>query len=151
MVYSRFNRPASVPETFGSGLEPVFEERIVDGIKKLIKVNDNPINEYVQKSLPDTLIYNIIAKYEKGNLDVLDRAHGAFIDVTGMPTNLAEAQNLLIKANKFFDSLPVDVKASFSNSSTKFADVFLSGKLKDYLPEKYFNDKSEVKAGVPIE
>lgn len=58
------------------------------------------IYEFIQKSLPETLIYNIIERYNNGDVTALDKIHGFYGDVTTMPKNLAEAQQLMINANK---------------------------------------------------
>lgn len=51
-VFSRFDRPATVPAPFGSGIAPVFEERIVSGVKQLVKVADEPISPGFRKLRP---------------------------------------------------------------------------------------------------
>lgn len=146
-IRSRFSRGFSDFSPVGDGIEPVFEERIVDGVRKLVRTGSNNINDFIQKSLKDTLIYNILDKYNRGNVDVLNKAHGQFFDATVYPTSLAEAQNSIIKANRFFDSLPLDVRKSFSNSSESFVQSFFDGSLKEKLPEKYFK-KDETKKSI---
>lgn len=47
-----------------------------------------------------------------GDINALSRAQGFYADITGMPNNLAEAQNMLIKMENDFNSLPVDIKKS---------------------------------------
>lgn len=135
---SRFSRSKSVSSPLGSGFSPVYEERIVDGVRTLVKINEDPLNEFVQKSLPDTLVYNILDKYNRGNVDVLNKSIGQFIDVTQFPTSLAEAQNNIIKAQRHFDGLSVDVKRKFDNSPIKFMEAVFDGsvleKTKDLFP-----------------
>lgn len=135
---TRFSRPKAVSSPIGSGFSPVYEERVIDGVKTLVKINEDPLNEFVQKSLPDTLIYNILDKYNRGNVDVLNKTIGQFMDVTQFPTSLAEAQNNIIKAQRHFDSLSVDVKRKFDNSPIKFMEAVFDGsvleKTKDLFP-----------------
>ncbi len=145
MVRSRFNRPKAVSAYEPSGVSPVYEERLVDGVRTLVKVNEEPLNEFVQKSLPDTLIYNILDKFNRGNIDVLNKTVGQFMDVTQFPSSLAEAQNNLIKAERHFNGLSSDVRQKFDNSPIKFMEAVFDGsvfeKTKDLFPVQ--NNKSD--------
>lgn len=138
MLRTRFNRPKAISSYVPSGVSPVYEERIVEGVRTLVKVNEEPLNEFVQKSLPDTLIYNILDKYNRGNVDVLNKTIGQFMDVTQFPTSLAEAQNNIIKAERHFNSLSSDIRRKFDNSPTKFMEAVFDGsileKTKDLFP-----------------
>lgn len=145
---SRTNRPLSsdFSAPTGSGFSPVYDERFVDGVRVLVKVNEDPLNEFVQKSLPDTLIYNILDKYNRGNVDVLNKSIGQFMDVTSFPKSLAEAQNNIIKAEKHFAGLSVDIKRQFDNSPTKFMEAVFNGsvfeKVKDIIPIQVNNTEA---------
>lgn len=127
MLRTRFNRPKAISSYVPSGVSPVYEERIVEGVRILVKVNEEPLNEFVQKSLPDTLIYNILDKYNRGNVDVLNKTIGQFMDVTQFPTSLAEAQNNIIKAERHFNGLSSDIRRKFDNSPIKFMEAVFDG------------------------
>lgn len=133
MLFSRFNRPKTEAVPSFPGTQSVFEERIVDGVRKLVKTGENPLNEFVQKSLAETQVYNILKKYENGNFDVLSKTVGQFFDATEMPRSLQDAQNALIKAEVYFDKLPVDVKNKFNNSCASFLDSVFDGSLESKL------------------
>ncbi len=136
MVRTRFNRPTTISAPIGSGYDPVYEERIVEGKRKLVKVGENPLNEFVQKSLAETQIYNILRKFENGNVEILNKTVGQFMDVTGMPTSLAEAQNQIIRVNKYFDSLPLDVREKFGHNPNVFLEKVFDGSFVDLFPKK---------------
>lgn len=76
--------------------------------------------DYIQSSLEETLIYNVIERYNAGDITALDKVRGFYGDVTQLPKNLAEAQQLLINAQKTFNSLPVDVRAKYNHSVSEF-------------------------------
>lgn len=133
MVFSRFNRPKTQAVPAFPGTQTVFEERIIEGTRRLVKTGLNPLNEFVQKSLPETQIYNILRKYENGNVDVLSKTFGQYFDSTDMPRTLQDAQNALIKAEVYFDKLPVDVKNKFNNSCSAFLDSVFDGTLQSKL------------------
>lgn len=124
---SRVDRPDTIPAPVGNAIEPVFEERIVDGVTSLVRVGGNPINEFVQESLHDSLVYTVIDRYQRGDVDALQRMSGQFMDVTGMPTTLAEAQQRLIDIERQFGSLPMSVRQRFDNSVSKFVSEISNG------------------------
>lgn len=140
VVRSRFNRPVTIPVPEFSGFEIVYEERLDDGVRHLVKVNENPLNDFVQASLADTLIYNIIDKYQKGNLDVLNKTSGHFFDVTGFPTSLAEAQKQIIQAESFFGQLPLELRKEFDYSSSVFLSKIADGSAFEILKPKSDNE-----------
>ena len=142
-IHSRFSRPVSGIIHFGDGTEPIYEERIVEGVRKLVETGRTNVHEFIQKSLPDTLIYNIIAKFERGNVDILNQRAGQYVDITGLPKTLAEAENIIIKSNRFFDSLPLDVRNRFGNSSSSFLSAVSDGSISEKVPELFKQHKVE--------
>lgn len=76
--------------------------------------------DFIQSSLNETLVYNVIERYNAGDVTALDKVSGFFGDVTTFPKNLAEAQQLLINAKKTFDSLPLEVRAKYNHSVSEF-------------------------------
>jgi len=148
--FSRFNRPETIKAPIGDGTAPLFEERIVDGVRVLIECGRNPLNEFVQASLEETKIYNIINRYQRGDQAALNKVGGQFIDVVGMPTNLAEAQNALLSIERQFNSLPGEVKEKFGNNVNQFVQVVSEGKLDDVLKDFQITPAVE-KEGDPVE
>ena len=136
-IRSRFYRPVACFSCFGDGTAPEYEEHIVEGIRKLVEVGRTNSYDFIQKSLADTLVYNILDKFQRGNLDVLNQRIGQYVDVTGLPKSLAEAENIIISSNRFFDSLPVDIKHKFNNSSSAFLQSFSDGSFVEKMPELF--------------
>lgn len=135
VIHNRFNRPKTIPWPVGDGTAPIFEEVYVDGVRELRMTGRNPLNEFVQSSLEETQIYNILNRYVRGDISALDKVHGMFMDVVGMPTNLAEAQQALINIERKFDVLPGEVKAKFNNNVKEFVNVVANGKLDEVLKD----------------
>lgn len=148
MVRSRFDRPKTIPAYFGSGFDPVYEEKIVEGVRKLVKVNENPLNDFVQASLQETLIYNILDKYQKGNIEILNQTVGQYFDATVFPSSLAEAQKQIIAAEDYFYKLPLDLRKEFDNSSSVFLSKIADGSAIDILKP---SSNSDVKESEPDE
>lgn len=147
VVHHRFRRPKTIPWPVGDGTAPIFEEVIENGVRILRETGRDPLNEFVQASLADTLVYNILAKYQRGDEMALHKTIGQYMDVVGMPTNLAEAQQALIDIENKFNMLTADVKAVFNNNVNEFIDAVSHGKLDEKLAP-FAIKKSEEK---PIE
>ena len=80
-------------------------------------------NVYQQKqaALPDTLIYNLIDRIERtGDFSLLGENLGGFIDVTNMPRNLMEAENVRLQAQQLYNSLPLEERNKYGNDFSKF-------------------------------
>lgn len=121
--YSLLNRPDAVPQSFGDGTDPVHEVQLVDGVNSLVEVGRTSLFDYVQASKEDTLIYNILARYERGDESVLNKSPGVYADVVGMPTNLAEAKASIIRFENIFENLSAEDKAKFNNNVNEFLEA----------------------------
>lgn len=130
-VFSRFNRPKTIPAPIGSGMEPVFEERIVDGINQLVKVGENPISPMIQEYAEETKVYNILARYKRGDITALNQRPGQYIDVVGMPSTLAEAQQKLRDVEEQFSRLPLEIRQKFNNNVNEYIDIVSHGTVED--------------------
>lgn len=62
----------------------------------------------------------LLQRFANGEVDVLQRVQGFFADVTEMPKNYSELLNRVNDAENFFNSLPVEFKQKFNNSSSEF-------------------------------
>lgn len=125
----------------GDGTEDKFELRVNNkGVKDLVKVGKTNLYEKIQASKEQSLIYNILERFNAGDASVLEKAKGQFGDFTQFPTSLAEAQQQVINAENMFNQLPIDVRKEFNYSYTQFLASFSDGSYKDvfskYLPEK---------------
>lgn len=113
--FSRNNRPATIVHPVGDGTTPVYEEVTRDGRTVLEATGKDNLFEFVQASKEETLVYNIISRYQRGDVNALHQRVGQYMDVVGMPTNLAEAHQVLISQRRVFDSLPVEIRKKFDD------------------------------------
>lgn len=111
--FTAYDRHPTIACPLGGIETPIYSEQLVDGVYRLVKSGVHNISAYVQASLEDTLIYNILDRFVKGDISALMHRKGQFLDVTGMPSTLAEAQQLMINASEKFEKLPDDIKAKF--------------------------------------
>lgn len=125
-----YDRPAAIeyPTT-----RPVFQEVVKkDGSIVVEQVGEENVYQATQEAVKDTLIYNLIDQYER----TLDSSLfgtpsiGGFIDVTSMPKDLMQAENIRAQAKQLFDSLPADARKKFGNDFSTFL-VDINTKLKE--------------------
>lgn len=145
--FSRTNRPPTVVPPIGDGTAPVYEEFFENGQYDLRETGKENLFDFVQASKEETLVYNIIERYRRGDLTALSQRVGQFIDVVGMPTNLAEAHQVMLDVQRKFETLAPDVKSKFDNDVNVFVDV-VSHSTPDKLRELFGVTASDVKSVV---
>lgn len=121
--FSRLHRPVTVVPPIGDGTAPIYEEIVENGATVLRKTGEENLYDYVQASKEESLVYNIIARYQRGDVTALNQRVAQYMDVVGMPTNLAEAYSTMIDVQRKFDSLSPDMKKKFDNDVNVFVDV----------------------------
>lgn len=97
-----------------------------DGAKFLEETRKVDVYEFIQTSLDGTLIYNVIDRYKRGDVQALDRRTGLYVDCTGLPTSFLEAHKYVKSAETVYKKLPDDVKSLFG-SFDGFRDDLISG------------------------
>lgn len=75
---------------------------------------------FIQTFAESTDIHSILRRYQNGEIDVLQKVQGFYGDITEMPHSYAEALQRISDSEKFFMSLPVDVRAEFGHSFSEF-------------------------------
>lgn len=90
------------------------------GAQELKKTGKTNIYDFIQSSLAETLIYNVIERYNSGDITALDKVRGFYGDVINMPKTLAEAQQIMINAEKLFKSLPLETRAKYNHDVGQF-------------------------------
>lgn len=144
-IYTRFDRPSTVESPIGNGERSIFEERIIDGERHLVVTGKEDFKSFIEGSKEETMIDNIIQRFNNGDLTVLQRKQGFYADVTNMPGSLAEAQNMLIHLENNFNSLPVEDKQLFDNSFDKYVAEVSKMSASDFI-EKFNLAKKEIES-----
>lgn len=139
--YSRSSLPDTVASPVGNGERSLFEVRVVDGKKQLVVTGKEDFKGFIEASKEDTLISNIMKRFEQGDVNALSKVQGFYGDVTAMPDNLAEAQSILIKLESQFNALPSDVRAKFDNSFNKYVQDVSNFTVEEYLGHFNLNEK----------
>lgn len=140
--YARNNYPKTIPHPESKKIIPTFALEINKdtGKKELVKSGATNIYDKIQAAKEETLVYNILDRFNRGDTEALNKIHGVYGNFTNMPTTLAEAQQQLINAENTFNDLPIDVRKEFNFSTSEFLASVTNGKFEEVF-SKYIKDK----------
>lgn len=120
-VQSLFRRSDPVATVSGTGIRDEFVEVLDEkGVKTVVKCGEKNFDALIQASKDECDIYNILTRVTRGEVDLLNVANGAYVDLTQIPTNLHEAHRQVQHAVALFDRMPLEVKKQFNNDSHTF-------------------------------
>lgn len=124
-IWSRFDRPDTIPAPEGTSTEPEYMEAIDEnGHKTLKQTGETDTYALIQASLEETKIENIIRRATLGDPTALTQTMGAYMDTTDMPTSLAEMQNAIITIENEFNKLPLETRLKFNQSAEKYISMY---------------------------
>lgn len=146
MFYCRTNKPATISQPKCEKIIPTYDKQIKDGKVKIVETGKTNIYEKIQASKDATLVYNILDRYNAGDVEALNQRQGSYGDFSNAPKTLAEAQQQLINAEAYFESLPLEVRKEFNHSLNEFLTSVSKGNLAER--HEYFKAPAEVK---PVE
>lgn len=123
--YNRAEKPPVTPSPSGEKLEDTYEMRITPrGHKILEKNGKTDVYEFIQTSLEETKIENIIRRALGGDESALATMHGVYMDVSDAPKSLAEMQQAVITATLEFEKLPLEIREKFNHSAMQYVAEF---------------------------
>ena len=105
-----------------------------NGFKFLVKCGETNIYDEIQMFRDECCLTNILKRYQLGDISVLNKTNGEFIDTLNQPTTLQEALNLNIKLRRGFDNLKPEVKSKFGDFNG-FLNSILDGSSSEILNE----------------
>lgn len=149
---SAWDRGKTTYAELGSETAPVYEYRIdkKTGKKCWKQVGETNLYEKIQASLEGTKLENIIKRATQGDLSVLNQIEGSYIDISELPTNMIDLQNLIYKCKGEFEKLDPEIREKFDNSVEKYVSLYGSEEWADYLGfrKKTEEIKEEIKEEV---
>lgn len=132
--YTAYNVAPSIaePECLFEKDELVYDETQ----EKLVKTGTNPFYKEIQSHYESTRLDYKIEQFRRGNTLALGVPVECDVDVSNVPTNLAEVLSSRQKAAKEFAELPERIRNVFGNSfdvfSQSLADGSYEGKISEY-------------------
>lgn len=156
--FSRSSYPVGESNPTGAKTEPEFSVKIdKNGKADLVETGKKPTYEKIQASLQGNTVRDILDRFTKGDNMALGVDTNSYADITNAPTTLAAAQQQMIDAEKFFMSLPVDIRRQYDHNITTFLNSVNSGEfiknhgLKTGLIKVFEDpDKKLVEAAKPV-
>lgn len=122
---SRLSKPERHYCSSGSRYATTYEIKIDDrGHKELVPTGETNIYEAIQVDLEASKIENIVKRVMLGDEAVLHSRQTDYIDMTEMPTTLAEAQNMINDLTNEFNKLDVDTREKFNHSPSEYIASF---------------------------
>lgn len=121
-----YNRGETEYAPLGSETAPVYEYRIDEktGKRIMVQVGETNLYEKIQASLEGSKLENIIKRATNGDPSVLNQREGQYIDISEMPTNMIDMQNMILRANGEFEKLPAETRKQFENSIEKYISMY---------------------------
>lgn len=142
VIYNSFNRPKTIPAPAGKAIQPEYTKVVgEDGLERVEHTSDFDAYAMIQENRIGTEIYDLLERYQLGDVNALNRTRGAYVDVTGMPSSLAEAYARMQKAENIFANLPVEIRKEFNFSQNLFVKALDTDKPKEVF-EAYFKSKN---------
>lgn len=132
----------------GSPFRSVFKlKSMEDGSKDLVVVGQYNFQEEIESHADSVDINNILDRYARGDISVLNRVASVYGDFTTMPTTLGELSQRILDANDLFNNLDIDVRREFDFDAGKFFNSLGTEKFNNVV-EKYA--KNAVKQSDPV-
>lgn len=102
-----------------------------DGSTTVGIVGEKNLDAIIQSNKDTGNVALLVAKYNAGDEEALNKVRGVFGDFRNMPSTYAEMVSRLNECRSVFEALPVDIKEQFDNNP----DVFWS----EYGSERFNN------------
>lgn len=140
-IFSRFNKPESVPQKDFPMEIPQYE-MVVDvdtkskQVTKTLKESEEKLNIYekIQADNHGLDVYELIKRFNAGDpnvhINIIDWKDG---DFTATTMSLVEMQSIMDNAAAEWDGLPLEVRAHYDHDLTKFLNGVDTGELKEFM------------------
>lgn len=118
---TRYTRQKPKYSNPGERMAPVWELVIDDKGKKVVeKVGETDLHAAIQAEYASVNLDMILARFDAGDATALERAKGFYADVSELPVKLQDVMNMNHEAEKFFKSLPADVRRIYGDNYMEF-------------------------------
>lgn len=141
---TRYSRSKPKYSNRGEKMQPVWDLVIDSKGKEVVKqVGETDLHAAIQAEYASVNLDMILARFDAGDATALERAKGFYADVSELPVKLQDVLNMNYEAEKFFNSLPVEVKKIYGNNYRVFIND--PQKLVDFMSNEPVIDKEDEK------
>lgn len=121
MFRNKYEKHDHVYSDPGSPVKIEYQLRIVDNSEEIVETGKSNLYEYIQSHADSVDITKILERCAMiQDYSMLNRMPAAFMDVSEMPSNLAEAYANVKDAQNFFDRMPIEIKEKYQNNFVEF-------------------------------
>lgn len=118
---TQFDEHARVNQPIGNGEKVLYSSSLLpNGEVDLVPFGKEDLYAQIQSHRDSCDIHVLIARYNNGDVEALQRVQGQYGDFTVMPKTYAELLQSIIDGKRMFDGLPVDTRARFDHSFEQF-------------------------------
>lgn len=124
--FNKYNRPEVLVAPSGEKEEYRHEPEYDEWNKRVLKrTKIIPIYDIIQSHADECNFEKIIRRATEGDQNALNIIEGQYIDITEAPTNIMEAQNMMLNAKKEFENLPADMRKKFDYDYHNYLGLML--------------------------
>ena len=119
--YTAYNNPRTEFTPTGNGKKKTYHETVDENGKLgLVEDGEKDIYAEIQTYADSCNINSIIQRMAAGDPFIVNQIPGDYMDVSEMPTTIAEAQRMITEAKAGFDQLPMEIRKKFDLSPEKY-------------------------------
>lgn len=108
----------------GNEIEEEYELQVTEkGIKEPVKVGEINVREEINSHRDSVDLNLLIARFNAGDTEALNRRAASYFDATELPKTLAEAYRIAENGKNVFDKLSPEIKEKFNNDYGQFLNM----------------------------
>lgn len=105
----------------GERIMPIYSLVLDDeGKEVLSQTGYTDMQEEIQSHHDSVCLSNILARYQLGDEDAINKVEGFYADVSNMPVKLNDVLNMTRAGKEIFDKLPIEIRETFGNDYMTF-------------------------------
>lgn len=109
--YNQNKLPPKQPTPSGSPWRIKYKKSIdEEGHITMVECGKTNVYEKIQAAKDSTMIYNIVERYQNGEIGLLNARQGYYGDISNAPTNIFEAEEQAQMANNNLNKLPSELR-----------------------------------------
>ena len=92
-----------------------------NGDVELLEDGVRNVYDEIQSYADECSMDNILRRFAAGDVSVLSRSQGVYVDASQLPEHFVDMCNLVAEVERNFNLLPVEERAAYENNFVKYA------------------------------
>lgn len=107
----------------------------VNGVEEIVfeQIGFHSQSEYINSFADSVDLKKLMERYSAGDITVLSKRVGEYMDSVGIPDNLLDAKLMIQNGENAFSELPASIKEQFGNDPMKFIQACQDGSIKNVI------------------